>query len=68
MKTVLRLPEVKLKTGLSRSSLYNFIKQGNFPPPIKLGARSSGWLNSEIEAWIQQRTNASRGQNKMVRG
>ena len=38
-------------TGLPRSTLYFFVKQGTFPAPIKIGVRSVGWLESDIAAW-----------------
>ncbi|MFD1803678.1 helix-turn-helix transcriptional regulator [Mixta tenebrionis] len=39
--------------------IYKLIKDGSFPKPIKLG-RSSRWLKSEVEAWLQERINQSR--------
>jgi prophage regulatory protein len=56
---ILRLPEVKARTGLSRSSIYASIQQGNFPPSIHLGARAVGWLDSDITDWIESRISAS---------
>jgi prophage regulatory protein len=56
-----RLPVVIKKTGRGRSSIWNDIKAGTFPKPIKLGARSVGWLSADIIAWIEQRIAASRG-------
>ena len=49
----LRLEEVLKMCGKSRSSLYEAIKEGTFPPPIKLQSRSSAWVSSEIQHWIQ---------------
>ena len=60
--TILRLPEVKARTGLSRSTIYLRIAEGKFPPPINLGERSVGWVESEIDAWIATRIEASRAQ------
>ena len=51
----LRLADVMARTGLSRSSIYLSISQGNFPQNINLGPRSVGWLESEIVAWMQAR-------------
>ena len=51
----LRLPEVRQRTGLSKSQIYWLIQQKQFPPPIKLGIRASAWLNSEICRWMGQR-------------
>ena len=58
---ILRLNEVTARTGRSRSSIYADIERGEFPKPIKLGLRAVGWLDSEIEAWIQSRIEQSRG-------
>ena len=57
----LRLPQVKQRTALSRSSIYAKIARGEFPPPISLGARAVAWLDDEITKWISDRVNASRG-------
>ncbi|KKY63296.1 hypothetical protein OA40_19000 [Morganella morganii] len=46
-------------TGLSDKWFYKLIKDGEFPKPIKLG-RSSRWLKSEIENWLQERIAKSR--------
>ena len=58
--TILRLPEVKARTGLSRSTIYLKMAEGSFPEPIALGARSVGWIESEIDAWIARRIEQSR--------
>ncbi|EOX0541097.1 helix-turn-helix transcriptional regulator [Klebsiella aerogenes] len=46
-------------TGLTDKWFYFLIKNGEFPKPIKLG-RSSRWLKSEVETWLQQRIDQSR--------
>ncbi|CNI09159.1 TPA: helix-turn-helix transcriptional regulator [Yersinia enterocolitica] len=46
-------------TGLTDKWFYKLISEGKFPKPIKFG-RSSRWLDSEVEAWMQQRIAASR--------
>lgn len=51
----LRLPEVKSRTGLSRSTIYALIAQNKFPRHVPLGMRCVGWLESEIDAWIAAR-------------
>ncbi|MCL7404909.1 AlpA family phage regulatory protein [Paradonghicola geojensis] len=50
-----RLPSVVQRTTLSRSHLYALMKEGKFPKPIKLGARSVGWRVEDVEAWIATR-------------
>ena len=52
---IIRLPEVTNLTGISRSNIYAHIKKGKFPKQINLGARSVGWVESEIQEWIRQR-------------
>ncbi|HEU5048401.1 MAG TPA: AlpA family transcriptional regulator [Rickettsiales bacterium] len=58
---ILRLPEVIKRTGWKRSSIYAHEKAGQFPKRVKLGLRSVGWLESEIDAWIENRIKTSRG-------
>ncbi len=55
ISTVLRLPAVKARIGLSRSSIYAAIAAGKFPRPIQLGDRAIGWLEADIEAWVATR-------------
>jgi prophage regulatory protein len=58
--TILRLPAVKMSTGLSRSTIYLRVSQGTFLRPVSLGGRAVGWLEEEIQEWLQQRIEASR--------
>jgi len=58
--TILRLPAVKTSTGLSRSTIYLRIAEGRFPKPVSLGGRAVGWLEAEIQEWLQQRIDSSR--------
>jgi prophage regulatory protein len=60
MNVVLRLPSVKARTGLSRSSIYLGIARNEFPRPISLGARAVGWLEHEIEDWLASKVAQSR--------
>lgn len=46
-------------TDMTDKWFYKLIKDGEFPKPIKLG-RSSRWLQSEVESWMQQRIAQSR--------
>ncbi|MDD3577112.1 helix-turn-helix transcriptional regulator [Halothiobacillus sp.] len=52
---ILRMPDVQRMTGLSRSSIYRLIAQGNFPSAIKLSSLAVGWRQSAIEVWLLQR-------------
>ncbi len=59
--TILRLPAVKVRTGLSRSTIYLRIAQGTFPKSVSLGGRAVGWVEAEVQEWLQRRIDASRG-------
>jgi prophage regulatory protein len=56
----LRLKEVLAICGKSRSSVYDAIKKGDFPKPVKLSGRSSAWIKSEVEQWAVDCIRASR--------
>jgi prophage regulatory protein len=64
---ILRLPEVKSRTGLSRSTIYLMMAEGAFPSSISLGARAVGWLESEIENWLGDRVEKSRANSSCPR-
>lgn len=57
---LLRLPTVIARTGMSRSEIYRREALGEFPRRVNLGARSVGWLSSEIQEWIESRIRESR--------
>jgi prophage regulatory protein len=52
---------VKARAGLSRSTIYQRVAEGDFPKPINLGARAVGWLEAEIEEWLSAQVERSRG-------
>ena len=52
---LLRRPAVEAQTGLSRSSLYRLMDEGEFPRPIRIGKRAVAWRTSTIEQWKSSR-------------
>jgi prophage regulatory protein len=54
-KRVLRRPSVQDMTGLGRSTLYEMMARGDFPKPVRIGARAVGWRESDIVAWLDSR-------------
>ena len=62
---ILKLFEVKKSTGLSGTSIYRLISKSKFPKQIKLSERSSGWLKSEVELWIEERISLSRKEEEV---
>jgi prophage regulatory protein len=57
----LRRKQVETRTGLSRSTIYQYIKDGAFPKPVPLGPRAVGWLESDVRDWIAARVKSARG-------
>ncbi len=49
---IIRLRTVQDRTGLSRSTIYAWIDEGKFPKQIKIGGRSTGWVEEDIDNWI----------------
>jgi prophage regulatory protein len=52
---IIREPERRRKTGISRAWWYELEARGEVPPRRQLSARATGWWESEIDAWIASR-------------
>jgi prophage regulatory protein len=59
-KSILRLPAVKARTGLSRATIYARMAEGTFPRQVSLGERAVGWIESQIEDWLTQQIEQGR--------
>jgi len=59
MYKIIRLPEVIKSTGLARSTIYKKISAKEFPESISLGVKSVGWLEGDIQKWIEDRIQAT---------
>jgi prophage regulatory protein len=55
-QSFLRLPAVQRRVPYSKSSIYSMIANGSFPAPHRLGARAVGWLEHEVDHWVEART------------
>lgn len=55
-----RLPDVKAKIGYAASIIWKAVDEGTLPPPVALGPRTVAWRESELQAWIDANTFASR--------
>ena len=60
----LRISEVQARTGLGRSTIYEWSADGRFPAPVRLGGRTLRWIESEIDAWLRDRIAESRGEGR----
>lgn len=57
---VLRLKEVCKVTGLGRSFIYQLQSERRFPHSIRIGVRAVGWLDNEVQNWLEGRVRNSR--------
>ena len=57
---ILKRPEVEAVTGLSRSTIYLKMEKNEFPRQIQLSTRSVGWLEHEVQEWLQNRVSETR--------
>lgn len=51
----IRVRETTQKTGLSKSSIYDLMAQGQFPQTVRLGGRSVAFVEGEVDTWMAQR-------------
>ncbi len=58
-KTILRMPDVKERTGLSSSTIYAMMADGRFPRPIRIGKRAVGWPSDVVDGWLLDRPSAA---------
>lgn len=61
---ILRRKQVEARTGLCRSSLYSMMKAGKFPKSVKLSTRSVGWVQEQVNAFLEARIAESQGSMK----
>lgn len=57
-RVLARLPTVLKMTGLGRSTIYRWVADGSFPPPVRLGPRAVAWRWSDLDAWTRSRSTA----------
>lgn len=57
---ILRLPQVKSKVGLSKSTIYARIAAGTFPGQIATGPNCVGWIEAQLDDWISEQILTSR--------
>ncbi|MBN3059399.1 AlpA family transcriptional regulator [Pectobacterium versatile] len=59
-RRLIRLPEVKRRTGFGKTWIYELIKAGRFPSQVKTGVRAVAFIESEVDAWIEKTISDSR--------
>lgn len=53
MKSLLRLPEVERRTAQSKSEIYRLMQEGTFPRAVRIGRRTVGWVEQEIDRYVE---------------
>ena len=67
-ENLIRLREVMEITGFGRSQIYKLINIGEFPKQIQISQGAVAWLESEVEAWMEERIRLSRNNNTPGKG
>lgn len=57
---ILRRKQVEARVGLSRSTIYDAIRAGSFPAPVRIGARAVGWIAGDVDRWLAAQVERSR--------
>jgi prophage regulatory protein len=60
-KQLIKRSQVEALTSLSRSSIYRLMALSEFPKPINITSKAVAWVQSDVEAWIDDRISASKG-------
>ena len=55
MTRILRHKDVQAMFGISRTTLWRWVRDGHFPAPIKLTPRTVGWRENVVEEWLDSR-------------
>lgn len=55
MERLIKRQEVLKRCGISATTLYRLIDNGQFPKSVNISKRAVAWANSEIELWIEER-------------
>lgn len=61
MSAILRQDAVCARLGISGTTLFRWVRSGNFPKPVRLGPNTVGWIEADVDAWLEARKLASGG-------
>lgn len=53
--TIIRMPAVSARVGLSKQQIYRLLKAGAFVEPVRMSERTVGWISAELDHWISDR-------------
>ncbi len=53
---LIRAIQLRKELGnIGNTTLRRWVREGNFPKPIKLGANCVAWRRDEVDAWLESR-------------
>ena len=58
-KATAKLPAIQGCLGISKPTLWRWVKAGKFPKPVKLSAKTSAWRAEDVRAWMDERKAAA---------
>ena len=64
-RRLIRFPEVRRRTGLSKTTAWRGIRRGWFPKPVRLSPGCVAWVEDELDAWIEARL-AARDRERLL--
>jgi len=62
--SIIRIKTVEARTGLRKTTIYDYVRAGKFPPPVRIGNRATGFIESEVNDWIAKQIERSRASLK----
>lgn len=57
-KRIIRKPEVRARVGLSDVQIWRLERAGKFPKRVQIGPKAVGWVESEVDEWIDEKVEA----------
>lgn len=61
---MMRMPEVRKATGISKTTIWDHVRRGTFPQPVKVSPHCTAWRSDEVSAWMASRERVvTRGEN-----
>ena len=52
---LLRRTEITALTGLARTTIYDMVRRGDFPPPLRLSRNYAAWREDDVQDWLNSR-------------
>lgn len=57
-RQIWRMPKVSETIGARPATIFEWVRKGKFPQPVKVSPRFSGWYSDEVLDWVNTRPRA----------